>query len=432
VDGYTPTNRAIAARFPIHDYRVFAPRAFDLALYHLGNSPAHGYIYATLQKFPGVVVLHDLVLHHLVARMTLERGDAAGYIRAMKEAYGETGAQLAEQEALGLASLNRFDFPLFEPVIRHARGVIAHSFYVADQVHHAHPHIPVAKINHGIPRADSVSRAQARIKLGIPDDTLIFGSFGNFSPSKRTLIALDAFRTVRQALPSAQFWLVGEVDPMYNLPAAIEMLGLEKSVRIMGRVDFEMFNVYIAATDVCVNLRHPTAGETSGGVLRMMAREKPVIVSRVGWFAEIPPEACSQVEVDEFESDRLRAAMLELACDPRRRAMMGQAAREYVETECSMEGAARGYAEFLQAIVEGRDVEFPARSVSRQRQPKRFDMTESVKPPAPRENLVSPNEMLDPLALAVAELGFESDDAIVAEVARALDELDLVPKEPRA
>jgi hypothetical protein len=40
--------------------------------------------------------------------------------------------------------------------------------------------------------------------------------------------------------------------------------------------------------------------------------------------------------------------------------------------------------------------------------------------------------MLDPLALAVAELGFESDDAIVAEVARALDELDLVPKEPRA
>ena len=40
----------------------------DVALYHVGNDPdAHGWIVDALARRPGVVVLHDWVLHHLVA-----------------------------------------------------------------------------------------------------------------------------------------------------------------------------------------------------------------------------------------------------------------------------------------------------------------------------------------------------------------------------
>jgi glycosyltransferase involved in cell wall biosynthesis len=265
----------------------------------------------------------------------------------MHAAYGDKGARLAEQEAQVQTALNRFDYPLFEPVVRHARGVIAHSFYVVNHVRRAAPELPVAKINQGIPRVESGSPVEARERLGIPDDALIFGSFGNVSPSKRTLIALEAFRSILPEFPDAQFWLVGLIEPQFDVESAIKMLGLEQRVRVIGRVDFETFNACIAATDVCINLRYPTAGETSASILRMMAREKPVVVSRVGWFAEIPPEACWMVAVDEFETERLRDAMLTLARDPRKRAAMGQAARRYVETECTLEGAARAYAEFL-------------------------------------------------------------------------------------
>ena len=41
-------------------------------VYHVGNNPdVHGWIVDALRRTPGVVVLHDFVLHHLVAGLTL-------------------------------------------------------------------------------------------------------------------------------------------------------------------------------------------------------------------------------------------------------------------------------------------------------------------------------------------------------------------------
>jgi len=40
----------------------------DIALYHVGNNPEHhGWIVEALRERPGLVVLHEHVLHHLVA-----------------------------------------------------------------------------------------------------------------------------------------------------------------------------------------------------------------------------------------------------------------------------------------------------------------------------------------------------------------------------
>ena len=55
-----------------------------VALYHVGNDPeAHGWIVEALRRRPGVVVLHEFVLHHLVAGLTIGRGDQDGYLAAM-------------------------------------------------------------------------------------------------------------------------------------------------------------------------------------------------------------------------------------------------------------------------------------------------------------------------------------------------------------
>ena len=71
--------------------------ARDLALYHVGNDPEHHWwIVEALRKRPGVVVLHDFVLHHLVAGMTLGRKDSDGYLDAMQR---EAGAGRADARA---------------------------------------------------------------------------------------------------------------------------------------------------------------------------------------------------------------------------------------------------------------------------------------------------------------------------------------------
>src|SRR4029453_10727983 len=51
-----------------------APKRGALPLSHTGNGPrAHGGIVDALGRRPGVVVLHDFVLRHLVAGLTLGR-----------------------------------------------------------------------------------------------------------------------------------------------------------------------------------------------------------------------------------------------------------------------------------------------------------------------------------------------------------------------
>ena len=67
-----------------------------LAVYHVGNNPEiHGWIVDALRARPGVVVLHDFVLHHLVAGLTLARKDVSGYLRAMERDAGLVGRLLA-------------------------------------------------------------------------------------------------------------------------------------------------------------------------------------------------------------------------------------------------------------------------------------------------------------------------------------------------
>src|SRR5262245_53250674 len=57
-----------------------SPRDCDVALYHIGNNPdSHGWIADTLRERPGIVVLHDVVLHHLVAGLTLARDRPSEY-----------------------------------------------------------------------------------------------------------------------------------------------------------------------------------------------------------------------------------------------------------------------------------------------------------------------------------------------------------------
>src|SRR6266550_6412991 len=60
-------------------------------IYHLGNNLHHEWIYNAALENPGVVVLHDVVLHHLIVEMTLARGDADAYAAALRANHGEVG-----------------------------------------------------------------------------------------------------------------------------------------------------------------------------------------------------------------------------------------------------------------------------------------------------------------------------------------------------
>ena len=78
-------------------------------------------------------------------------------------------------------------------------------------------------------------------------------------------------------------------------------LGIQEQSRITGYIDEIDFFRYLKAADVVVNLRYPTAGETSGTLIRTLGAGKPVIVSDFGQFADFPEDICLKVAPGENE-----------------------------------------------------------------------------------------------------------------------------------
>ncbi len=325
-----------------------APAA-DVALYHVGNDPeAHGWIVDALKERPGVVVLHEYVLHHLIAGITIGRGDGRGYLDAMERELGVAG------RLLGLGVLDNLlpllwetqpeRFPLSGLVLDRARGLIVHSRYVGDRARSAGYAGRLWQIPHPVwPPVEPVAATDVS---GEP----LIGCFGYLNMNKRIPQLLEAFASLRRRLPGARLLLVGAAGERFDVERRLERLGVTDGVQRLDYVPEERMWSLMAACDVLVNLRYPTMGETSGSVIRALSLGKPLLVSDVGWFAELPDEVVLKIPVDELEVATLDAA-LELAVEHGR--TLGAAARAYVEREHALPKVADAYASALEVAAGG-------------------------------------------------------------------------------
>jgi glycosyltransferase involved in cell wall biosynthesis len=325
-----------------------APAA-DVALYHVGNDPdAHAWIADALHKRPGVVVLHEYVLHHLVAGMTIGRGNGRRYLDAMERELGVAG------RLLGLGVLDNLlpllwetqpeRFPLSGVVLDDARGLIVHSRYVGERARAAGYDGRLWRIPHPAWPMHAVDPAQ-----DVSGDPLV-GCFGFLNMNKRIPQLLEAFASFRRDHPGARLLLVGGAGERFDVGRRLERLGLTEGVDRLDYVPEERMWSLMAACDVLVNLRYPTMGETSGSVIRALSLGKPLVVSDVGWFAELPDDAVLKVPVDEHEVDVIRAA---LTVATGHGAALGRAARAYVEREHDLDRVADAYVEALEVAAGG-------------------------------------------------------------------------------
>lgn len=367
VDDGLQVEEPLATRFAVRPHRAFPALweagRYDAVLYHVGNNPDyHAGISRMLAAYPGIVVLHEYLVHHLVRGMTLARGDAAGYVEEMRYAYGRTGQAMAQRSLDTGIPLDVWSYPLFERFVDRSLGLIVHNRTTAERVLASRPGTRIVHVPHhlslgDLPAAETVDRAAVRAALGIPPDAFVVSSFGFITPAKRLEVSLRAFARLRREVPHARYYLVGEVSPHYDFKAVLKP-ELAPGVVLVGRTELDGFLRHMLACDVAVNLRHPTAGETSGTLIRLLGIGKPVIVNNTGAFAEIPDDCCAKVDLDDTEEDLLAAYLLRLATDEPLRRRLGDNARRHMAAHHSLEGSARGYAEFVREIVESKPVPF--------------------------------------------------------------------------
>jgi len=360
---------------------------YDLIVYQIGNSSHHDYIWPYLFRYPGLTVLHDAHLHHARAAMLLRTGRAPDYRAEFAANHPGQNPDLAELAVAGFDNHLYYSWPMTRLVIEASKMTAVHTPVLAGALQEAHPaaRIVSVRLAHGrpvTPEHGRGARMRVRDDHGIPPDAIVFGVFGGLTPEKRIEQMLDAVNAILPYAPSAHLLLAGAAAEHFDVATAVRDRRLDSRVTIAGYIlDDEALLDHIAACDVSVNLRWPTARELSGPWLRALAAGLPTITTDLAHLADVPSldprtwtvragsgmrdqgSAASSVTtapvsritrpvstdpasriphpvtiaVDILDEDHsLRLAMRRLATDPELRASLGTSGRAYWEREHSM------------------------------------------------------------------------------------------------
>jgi 2-polyprenyl-3-methyl-5-hydroxy-6-metoxy-1,4-benzoquinol methylase/glycosyltransferase involved in cell wall biosynthesis len=360
VEGFRPSNDSLAAGFPVRDYgrdpaALGALDEFDAVLYHMGNDHRyHAGIFDAMRARPGVTVFHDFALQDFFLGLARERGDLRIYLDELEACHGERAAREASESlargAAPAALARPLDFPLNCRLARASEGIIVHSEWSRARFERVAPGVPLRRVSHHVTRKAAAGLDRAPRAEGGP---VRIASFGLITPDKGIERALRVLSTLRDT-HEFRYTLVGAPNDFFDVRSLVRECGLEGRVEITGHVLLDEFERRISETDIALNLRERTAGETSGSLCRIMAAGVAAVVSDVGWFGELPADSVVKIDRGPHADGLLRAYLERLIEDARLRSALGANARRHALAEHDIRRSAEGYLALVEEVLAAR------------------------------------------------------------------------------
>lgn len=316
----------------------------EVNLYHMGNNGIHAGIYRRALERPGVVVLHDTVLHHF----HLGQLSRHAYIEEFVYCYGGWFRGLAErlfdERTRSVCDARYFQWPMVRRLAERSRAVVVHNAGAAAMIRREAPSARVVVIPHlplPGPPVDAVELERWRGGHGLAPSHTLFGLMGYLRESKRVLPVLRVFTRLRAIRSDISLLVAGQMNP--ELARSTAPLLDRPGMIVDPHLPEAGFQLRVAACDVGINLRYPGGGESSGMTARWLQLGRPVIVSDTAENRELPLAGCPRVATGVSEEEELAAIMLWLAESPIRRAACGRAAREWAAAQMSLPAIAERY-----------------------------------------------------------------------------------------
>lgn len=360
VDGFAPSNPEIRAQFTCHDYRrdptvLHSLDNYDAVVYHMGNDHRyHAGMLEVARDHPGIVVFHDFALQDFFLGLAQSRGRIEVYLEEVAACHGYDATREAA-ESLERGSIPRFlarplDFPLNCRLAHAAEGIIVHSEWGRARFAAVAPSVPVAHINMPIKSLPAARATRESGSGGAPARPVEIANFGLITPGKGIEKSLRALSTLKSD-HNFHYTLVGDPNSFFDVGALVREHDMERHVTITGHLRLDEFERRIAATDIALNLRERTVGETSASLCRVMAAGVPAIVLNVGAFSELPSDAVVKIDHDEHTDALLEAYLRRLIKDSGLRDRIGENARRYMLLEHNMEKGAASYLSFIHELI---------------------------------------------------------------------------------
>jgi glycosyltransferase involved in cell wall biosynthesis len=189
------------------------------------------------------------------------------------------------------------------------------------------------------------SRESARLELNVPPDAPLFGIVAALRPEKNHLMFVRAAALIRNVVPNAHFWIVGEGSERDKLTVAIRSAALDRHVHLLGsRDDIPRL---LAAMDVFVLSSLNEANPVS--ILEAMSAGLPVVATQVGSIAETVKEGINGFLVESGDAEQMARRGVQLAVDLPRARCFGAVGRREVVESWSLGSMIRGYEALMEA-----------------------------------------------------------------------------------
>ncbi len=331
---------------------------YDHVIYNMGNYAGfHAHIYATMKKYPGVVILHDRTMYNFFKQYyDIWYGDGTeesktAFTELLKEEYGTVGALSVNQYENSEIMTQLYHivyYSFIRKICESSKGIFTHSYEFAKEISN-YSDAPVAASylplelsrNKMTDFSDSFERDKGK---------LLIVSNGIVHPVKHIDVMVNVMQKNKDIRDSVQYVVIGNYGGEYGAKLSrIASTSLADSFYLLGYQPDEVMNSFLSQADLFINLRYPNAEACSLSLFEQMAEGKPTIVFDSGIYGEMPSGTVVKIPLNNSE-EKLADAIRNLIQDNHFRQEIGENAARFIELNCTYEGYCEKLLQFLDSF----------------------------------------------------------------------------------
>lgn len=313
--------------------------AEGLRVYQIGNNWFHTEELKMARSHPGVVILHDLQLLYLYQSLGLDENERRALMAHSAPALSDRTIWDFESGAYS-GKLPYMLCAMTSELVERSLAIVVHSRYAKTMLERQsggpldHVHV----IPHFAMEAAPRDRNDTRLKLGIKEGTLVVLTSGFAAPNKRFDDIAKSVHALVGQFPELVWVHAGnDRHDNYNLHDLVARFdGLDRHFKATGYLGEDTLDDWVAVSDVFMNLRFPSVGESSGSLARALSQGACVVVTDTGSYAEIPDDSAIKISALASAQDmtRIIAALLRA---PDLRSQIGANAARYARDQLAIE-----------------------------------------------------------------------------------------------
>lgn len=333
---------------------------FEQICYHIGNSPYHLEIVESLKVWPGAVVMHEVYIGDLMYKISKRGSSDRQWLQSLYQTDGYQ-ALMASATEHGAPQRTLQEFACNGELIERSLGVIVHSQHAENMIRKnvvKDANLLIAVVPMCRQKRELPNREYARNKLGLDQDTLLICSFGMTGEAKMSVEIAKAWKktAVRIMGDKTKLSFVGANDSgSYGekLKAQLDQNYSANCIEITGWISDKIYNYYLAACDISIQIRAASRGETSAAIYDVLCAGIPTIANKHGSMAELPKEHTVFISARPNEAE-IQAALEKLVASNRTERERLKHILPSLWLKQSPAAGSQSYVDSLKAIYSGK------------------------------------------------------------------------------